>query len=114
MARAYVAPEQLSAAITFYERLFGEPCKVRFPIPQLGLEIASVGSVHLLAGAEDKLKPFRTAQATFWVDSVAGAERELLDMGSQILLRPEGGRGSSFMIVKHPDGLAVEYIDQTR
>lgn len=114
MARAYTAPEQLDAAIAFYEKLFGERCKARFRIPPLGLEIASVGSVHLLAGTEERLKPFRAAQATFWVDSVADAERTLRDMGSEILMGPEGGPIGSFMIVKHPDGLAAEYIDQTR
>ena len=65
MARAYTEPDGLDAAIAFYEKLFGERCKARFPIPPLGLEIASVGSVHLLAGVEEKLKPFRSAQATF-------------------------------------------------
>ena len=114
MARAYVAPEQLDAAIAFYERLFGERRKARFPIPPLCLEIASVGSVHLLAGTEERLRPFRTAEATFWVDSVADAERKLRNLGSEILLGPEGGQGGSFMIVKHPDGLVVEYIDQAR
>ena len=114
MARAYTKPDGLDAAIAFYEKLFGERCKARFPIPPLGLEIASVGSVHLLAGVEEKLKPFRSAQATFWVDSVTEAERTLREMGSEILHGPEHGPGGSFMIVKHPDGLVVEYIDQTR
>ena len=100
--------------IAFYGKLFGERCKARLPIPPLGLEIASVGSVHLLAGVEEKLKPFRSAQATFWVDSVADAELMLRETGSEILHRPEHGPGGSFMIVKHPDGLVVEYIDQTR
>jgi catechol 2,3-dioxygenase-like lactoylglutathione lyase family enzyme len=112
MARVYTAPERLDAAIAFYERLFGEQCKVRFPISSLGLEIASVGSIHLIAGSEEKLKPFRNAQATFWVDSVAGVEQALHDLGSETLLGPEHGPGGSFMIVKHPDGLTVEYIDR--
>src|SRR5215469_6994435 len=73
MARAYTKPDGLDAAIAFYEKLFGERCKARFPIPPLRLEIASVGPVHLLAGVEEKLKPFRSAHATFWVDSVTEA-----------------------------------------
>ena len=104
MARAYTEPDGLDAAIAFYEKLFGERCKARFPIPPLGLEIASVASVHLLAGVEEKLKPFRSAQATFWVDSVLEAERTLREMGSEILHGPEHGQGGSFMIVKHPHG----------
>jgi predicted enzyme related to lactoylglutathione lyase len=114
MARAYTEPDGLDAAIAFYEKLFGERCNARFPIPPLGLEIASVGSVHLPAGVEEKLTPFRSAQATFWVDSVTEAERTSREMGPEILHEPEHGPGGSFMIVKHPDGLVVEYIDQTR
>ena len=88
MARAYAAPEKLDAVIAFYERLFREPCKERPPIPSLGLEIASVGSIHLIAGSEEKLKPFRNAQATFWVDSVREAEKELRSMGRRFSWDP--------------------------
>jgi hypothetical protein len=112
MARAYAAPEQMDIVIAFYERLFGEQCKIRLPLPALGLEIAAVGSVHVLSGPEDKLRPFRAAQATFWVDSVANAEKELRQWSSELLVGPERGPGGSFMIARHPDGLAVEYIDQ--
>jgi hypothetical protein len=112
LARAYSAPEHLDGLISFYECLFGEPCAMRLPLPGLGLEVAAVGAIHLLAGAEDKLQRFRPANATFWVDSVTGAEQELKLLGATTLAGPERGPGGSYMIAKHPDGLVVEYIDQ--
>jgi hypothetical protein len=112
MARVYTAPERLAAPIAFYERLFGDQCKARFPIPSPELAIASVGSIHLIADSEEKLKPFRNAQAASWTGSVADAEKELRSLGCEFLLGPEHGPGGSFMIARHPDGLAVEYIDQ--
>ena len=112
LARAYAPPEGLDALVAFYEQVFGEPCKVRLSLPTLGLEVASVGAMHLIAGSEEKLKPFRAAQATFWVDSVAEAEKELRRLGAGVLLGPEHESGGSYMIARHPDGLVVEYLDQ--
>jgi hypothetical protein len=113
MARAYSPPERLGAMIEFDEHLIAERCNLHFPLPALGVEIATVGSMHLLAGLEDKLKPFKLALVTFWVDSVASAQEALNRSGAETLLEPERGPGGSFMIVKHPDGLVVEYVDQT-
>jgi hypothetical protein len=112
LARAYAAPEQFEAVIAFYEQLFDERCQFRLPLPALGLEIVAVGSVHLLAGSEEKLIPFRAAQSTFFVDSVANAEQDLKRLGVLPVLGPERGPGGSFLIARHPDGLVVEYIDQ--
>ena len=114
MARAYSAPERMDDLVAFYEKLFGQKCEIRFPIPALGLEIASVGGMHLMAGTDDNLKPFRAAQATYWVDSVSAAAEELRRAGGEVLLGPNTGASGSFMVAKHPDGLVVEYIDRRR
>jgi hypothetical protein len=113
LVRAYAPAEQLDAFVAFYEQLFGERCKLRMPLPALGLEIAMVGSTHLVAGSEKKLRPFRIAQATFFVATLMDAESELKRLGAEILFAPERGPGGSFMIAKFPDGLIVEFIEQT-
>ena len=87
MARAYAPPEGMNALIAFYERLTGERCQFRLALPALGLEIASVGSVHLLAGLDESLAPFRAAHATFFVDSVAQAAEELERMSAETSAR---------------------------
>jgi hypothetical protein len=112
MARAYAPQGRFGATIEFYEHLFGEHCELRFSLPALGVEVATVGSMHLFAGVEDKLEPFKLPLATFWVDSVANTQEALNRLGAEVLLGPQSGLGGSFMIVKHPDGLVVEYIDR--
>ena len=62
---------------------------------------------------EDRVDPKRGLGASERLQFLLD-ERTLREMGSEILHGPEHGQGGSFMIVKHPDGLVVEYIDQAR
>jgi predicted enzyme related to lactoylglutathione lyase len=112
MARSYVIPADLDNTIAFYEELLHEKCETRFPIPALGIEIAAVGAMHLVAGAEEKLAPFREVRAAFFVDSVVEFKEELDRLGANILQEPQPGPFGMFMIAKHPDGLTVEYADK--
>ena len=112
MARSYVMPAEMDATVAFYEQLLGEKCEIRFPIPALGIEIAAVGAMHLVAGAEEKLAPFRAVRAAFFVDSVVEFKEELERLGAIILQQPQSGPFGMFMIAKHPDGVTVEYADR--
>lgn len=112
LARVYVPQKQFDEGIAFYEQVFGTACELLLPLPALGLEVAKIGSVHLIAGSVERLKPFRLAHSTFMVNSVMEAETELKALGAEILRGPEGGPGGSFLVARHPDGLVVEYVDQ--
>jgi predicted enzyme related to lactoylglutathione lyase len=112
MSRAYVMPANLDATIAFYEQLLCEKCETRFPIPSLGIKIAAVGAMHIIAGTEEKLAPFREVQTAFFVDSVSDFKQELERLGATILQQPEQGPFGMFMIAKHPDGVIVEYADK--
>lgn len=112
MARSYVSPNEINDTIAFYEQLLGESCAARFPIPALGIEIAAVGAMHIVAGEEGKLLPFREVRAAYFVDSVAEFKAELERLGAQIVQPPEPGPFGMFMLVKHPDGNTVEYADR--
>ncbi len=48
-----------SRLVAFHERLLDEQCAARFPIPDPGIEIAAVGSVHVGGGTGERLAPFR-------------------------------------------------------
>lgn len=111
MARSYVMPADLDDTIAFYERLLGEKCEIRFPIPALGIEIAAVGAIHIIAGTEERLAPFRKVRAAFFVDSVSEYKKELERLGANIRQPPEQGPFGMFMIAEHPDGMTVEYAD---
>ena len=62
----------------------------------------------------ERLAPFPAAHATFFVDSVALAAVELAQLGAKTVRAQEAGPAGSFIIVRHPDGLVVQYIDQAR
>ena len=111
MARSYVASTEMDATITFYEQLLREKCETRFPIPPLGIEIAAIGAIHVVAGAEEKLAPFKQVQSAFFVDSVVEFKEELERLNADILEQPQQGPFGMFMIAKHPDGMIVEYAD---
>ena len=112
MARVHVPPDELDATIVFYEQLLNEACEVRFPIAELGIEVAAVGGIHIVAGSTEALAPFAAVRAAFFVDSVVEFRRALERAESEILQEPRQGPLGMFMIARHHDGLVVEYADQ--
>jgi len=68
LTRIYV--NNIDAAIKFYEKLTNEKCASRFEYKQVGLEIASVKVLLIIAGTDESLTSFRKTNATFLVDSI--------------------------------------------
>lgn len=95
----------------FYEELTGEACGLRFNRDDLGLRVAVVGAMHLVAGAEAGMYPYQETRATILVDRVASFVDPLTAMGAEILHDPIRGPQGHNMHVRHPDGLLVEYVD---
>jgi predicted enzyme related to lactoylglutathione lyase len=111
MVRVYLAPEDLDKTVDFYEALFGQGCDMRFKYEEAGLEMASVGSVLLIAGRKGRLRPFRETWATFLVDSLDSFSKTLLEIGADILEEPKVVPTGRNMRVRHPDGVVIEYVE---
>ena len=111
LTRIYVEPGRLDAAVAFYERLFGEACRLRFDYPAVGLELADVGGVLLLCGTGDALARFRPTVMTVMVDSLAEWQRGLAALGAEIIEPPKRVPTGWNMRVRHPDGALVEYVE---
>ena len=109
--RIYLGPSELEPAVIFYERVLGEPARLRFQYLEVGLEVAEIGHVLLIAGTDEALKPFRSTQATFLVSSIEEARKELLSLGARILAEPKKVPPGMNMRVRHPDGTTVEYVE---
>jgi hypothetical protein len=88
LTRIYLDPGHLDAAIGFYERLFDEPCRLRFDYPAVGLELSEVGAVLLLSCTEEALRRFRPTLMTVMVDSVAEWQHALAALGAGIVEPP--------------------------
>ena len=109
--RSYVRHEQLEAAVRFYEELSGEPCGLRYEHDRDGIRAAVVGGVHIIAGAEAGLYDHADIRATYLVDHVEHFIDSLLRLGAEIVEDPTNAPQGHSMIVRHPDGLLVEYVD---
>jgi len=115
--RVFVSPAQFHTAVAHYKALTGGHCSLHFPFSQRGLELASVtGSVAsflIIAGAEDKLVPFRATSLTILVDDIEAVAPTLLRLGGEILQPvtpvPTGYQARA----RHPGGLIVEYVQHT-
>lgn len=111
LTRIYLAPGALEAAVAFYAELYDTAAGPRFAMPALGLSVARVGPVLLVAGEDEALASFRSTTLTLAVDSLAGAERWLADHGATIVRpRTEVPTGWS-LHARHPDGAVAEYVE---
>ena len=73
------------------------PEAMSFEIPQIGLELAQIRDILLIAGSEEALKTFRSTQATILIDSLDEfraylKEEEQKSSGGRIRFRPAGDR----------------------
>jgi predicted enzyme related to lactoylglutathione lyase len=114
LTRIYLSGEQLETSVPFYESVIGAKCGVRFDYPEAHLELAQVGSFLLIAGPETVLAPFRATQATFRVDSLAEWKDFLLENGATLLKEPTRVPTGMNMLVKHPDGVCIEYVQHIK
>ncbi|MDR7665978.1 VOC family protein [Methanosarcina sp. Z-7115] len=112
LSRLYI--NDLNSALEFYEELFGTPAAMRFEIPQIGLELAQIGDILLIAGSEEALKPFRSTQATFLVDSLDEFKVYLEEKGAEILRGPTKVPTGRNITVSHPDGSVIEYVEHSK
>src|SRR5204863_88799 len=103
--------EQLEAAVRFYEELTSEKCGLRYEHPQDGIRAAVVAGVHVVAGAEAGLYDYPDIRATYLVDHVEQFIDPLLRLGAEIIEEPRHAPQGHSMVVRHPDGLTVEYVD---
>jgi len=108
LSRVYV--EDLEEHLDFYEKLMGMKVEMRIPMPEVGLELAQIDDILIIAGLEPALKPFKRTQATFLVDSVEEYRSFLKENGSRIIRGPQKVPTGVNMTVQHPDGSIFEYV----
>lgn len=112
LPRFYI--NDLNSALEFYEKLLDASAAMRFEIPPIGLELAQIGDILLIAGSDEALKPFRSTQATFLVDSLDEFRAYLKEKGAEIIRGPDKVPTGRNMTVKHSDGSVIEYVEHTK
>lgn len=109
LTRIYV--NDMESAIDFYERLTSEKCANRFEYKQVGLEIARINNLLIIAGTDQTLEPFKRTSATFLVDSILEYKDFLNQNGAMIIRDIQQVPTGLNMTIKHNDGLVVEYVE---
>jgi predicted enzyme related to lactoylglutathione lyase len=109
LTRIYV--NEINPAIDFYEKLTEEKCVNRFVYKQVGLELARINNLLIIAGTDQALAPFRKTSATFLVDSIPDYRAFLLNNGAEILQDIQQVPTGWNMTVRHNDGTIIEYVE---
>lgn len=107
--RFYV--EDIDRAINIYENLLKAKTCLRFQYKEIGLELAQIGTILIIAGSEEALKPYRETKATFIVSSIDGFKKILLENGSVIIRDIKQVPTGKNMTIRHPDGIIIEYVE---
>jgi predicted enzyme related to lactoylglutathione lyase len=111
LVRRYLPLDRLDAAVAFYETLIGQKARLRFDYPEYDLRLAQVASILFVAGTEQSLAPFVETQATFMVDDIRAFAQHLPTVGGAVLKPPKTVPTGWNMLVRHPDGMRVEYVE---
>jgi predicted enzyme related to lactoylglutathione lyase len=112
LARVYTT--DLDETLRFYESLTGTKSAGRIPMPAIGLELAQVQDILIIAGPEESLTPYRQTLATFLVDSLDEYYRFLTAGGVSVISPPKVVPTGMNMTVRHPDGVIIEYVEHKK
>ena len=106
-----VHPDDLDDRIALYESVLGVSCDARMPMPEAGLELATVGNVLLIGNPGTPGEAARTTAFTLLVasvpDHVAALERAGAVVPEPVATTPAGPAGAGAAARRH----AVELID---
>lgn len=111
LVRRCLPLDAIDAAVAFYEELIGQKRRLTFDYPDYDLKLAQVASILFIAGTDESLAPFRATGATFMVEDLDGFAAHLPTTGSIIVEPPKSVPTGRNMLVRHPDGMLVEYVE---
>jgi predicted enzyme related to lactoylglutathione lyase len=111
LVRHYLPLEEIDAAVAFYEMLIGQKARLRFDYHAHDLRLAQVSSMLFVAGTAESLAPFVETKATFMVDDIQAFATHLPTVGATVLKPPKPVPTGWNMLVRHPDGMRVEYVE---
>jgi len=111
LARVTVHPDELDGRIALYESVLGVACDARMPMPDAGLELATVGNVLLIGNPGTPGEAARATAFTLLVASVPDEVAELTEAGAEVTEPVAAGPAGRRARVRLPDATLVELID---
>lgn len=107
-SRIYV--NDIESAIPFYEGLLNTKCARRFEYSEMGLELANIGPLIIVAGPDSALEQFRETRATFIVDSVEEVKTFILCENGVVVRDIRKVPTGYNLTMRHADGSVIEYV----
>lgn len=102
--------EALEDAVRFYRALFGEDPRLDItPAPRT--RIVQVSSMLLVGVPPEQLERTRATSAAYVVEGLLELAEGLVARGARILEGPTEIPTGKNMVVEHPDGTRVEYVE---
>lgn len=111
LVRRCLPLDRIDEAVAFHEALIGQKARLRFNYPEYNLKLAQVASILFIAGTPESLAPFIATHATFLVDDIQSYAHHLPSVGAEVLEAPKAVPTGWNMLVRHPDGMLVEYVE---
>jgi predicted enzyme related to lactoylglutathione lyase len=111
LVRRCLPLENLEDGIAYYEALTDQKARLRFDYPEYSLKLAQVASILFIAGTQESLAPFVATHATFLVDDIHAYAEYLPNIGATVIEPPKQVPTGWNMLVQHPDGMLVEYVE---
>ncbi|WP_146645034.1 VOC family protein [Labilithrix luteola] len=111
LARRCLPIADFDLAVSFHEALVEQKARLRFDYPEYNLKLAQIANLLFIGGTPDSLAPFTATHATFLVDDIQAFARALPARGAEILEAPKEVPTGWNMLVRHPDGTLVEYVE---
>ena len=111
LVRRCIPIVDFESAVVFHEKLIKQKARLRFDYPEYGLKLAQVASILFIGGSDESLAAFIATHATFLVDDIFAYEAHLPTIGASILETPKKVPTGWNMLVKHPDGTLIEYVE---
>ncbi|MBW7453181.1 hypothetical protein ACFOLF_11490 [Paenibacillus sepulcri] len=95
----------------YYEKLVGKSCEKRWNAPEINLEFSVVGQFVLVAGTDEALSFVSDIHNILYVDSLKDFQNFFAENGVSILRGPISNPVGTLIVVKHPDGSVLEYLE---
>ncbi|MCK8681846.1 VOC family protein [Pseudomonas umsongensis] len=111
LARQHLQLGSFDAAVSFYEDLLQQKARLRLEPVEGTLKIAQVASMLLIGAAEEILDTVSQIKVAYLVEDIAAWAFELPKKGAAIVQPLTPIPTGIYMIVRHPDGLLVEYVE---
>lgn len=111
LVRLHIPIDDLAKTINFYETLFGQQARLNVIVVPNEFQVVQVANMLLIGATESLLSKVKDIQACYLVDDIQAIARQLIDMGATIKVHLTNISTGSYMIIEHPDGMKVEYVE---